>query len=63
MTHQGAACDVPGVHFGRTIRRTDTLVYPCCFVRGIVFNLVQGGAESPGNWKLWVNKVALYCCP
>jgi len=26
VTHQGAACNVAGVHFGATIRRTDT----CC---------------------------------
>jgi len=26
MTHQGAACDAAGVHFGLTIRRTDILV-------------------------------------
>jgi len=26
VTHQGAACDAASVHFGPTIRRTDTIV-------------------------------------
>jgi len=37
VTHHGAACDATSVHFGQTIRRTDTLVE---FVFVFVFHYI-----------------------